>query len=217
MEELNFHIITPTAKDNPWLDECIHSVKMQTVEATHHVIIDDAGKGACRNHFEALQRIEPVSSNIIIHLDGDDRLITHKVLEIIRDAYRDKNVWATYGNYVSREKSVCRPIDHRTFRESIIQGGWPWSHLRTFRAHLSPYLREEDMKDDKGVWYSSAPDVAVFLPILEMSGVERVKFIDEDLVYYRIHKNNEHSDRIKLNDQIRCALHILRRNPYRKL
>lgn len=216
-EELNFHIITPYKGPDEWLEECIQSVKMQTLKATHHVVIDTENKGACRNHFETLQKIEPTSSNIVVHLDGDDRFITYRALEIIQESYSDPNVWATYGNYVGRQRSVCRPIDERSFRESIVNGGWPWSHPRTFRAHVIPNLREDDMKDANGQWYSSAPDVAIFLPILEMAGKSRVKFIDEDLMYYRIHQWNEHANPEKLRDQVRCALHIFRRNPYKKL
>ena len=216
-EELNFHIVTPSLSDNPWLEECIQSVSMQTENAHHHVVIDEYRKGACRNHFETLQKIDPVSSNIVIHLDGDDRLLTHKVLFKLKQEYSKENTWVTYGNYVSRQQSVCRPIDQRSFRDSVVQGGWAWSHLRTFRANLIPYLKEEDMKDGNGQWYTSASDVAIFLPILEMAGKSRVKFIDEDLVYYRIHQENDHANPDKLRDQVRCALDIYRRGPYKVL
>ena len=217
MEDLTFHIITPYKGDQLLLDECIQSVNMQTLSANHHVVVDHENKGACRNHFETLQTIEPVSSNIIIHLDGDDRLLHTRVLETVRDAYQNSNVWATYGNYVSRSKSVCRPIDRRSFRQSIIDGGWSWSHLRTFRAHLIPHLKEKDMKDSSGRWFSSSSDVAIFLPILELCGKSRVRFIDEDLVYYRIYEGNDHANPDKLRDQVRCAIELFKKEPYKQL
>lgn len=214
MEKLNFHIITPYKGPKEWLDDCISSVRSQTLPNVHHVIIDDESKGACRNHFETLQKIEPVSSNIIIHLDGDDMFLGTRVLETIAEAYQDQSVWATYGNYVSRQGSVCMPDDSLPFRESFGRIGWRWSHLRTFRAHLIPYLKEKDMKDLNGQWFTSAPDVAIFLPVLEMCGKKRIKFINKELVYYRIHNNNEHSNQKKLQDQIRCAREILQKNSY---
>lgn len=217
MEKLTFHIVTPYWGPEKFLQECVHSVKMQTVSSIHHVIIDTDRKGACRNHFEALKNIDPDQNNIIVHLDGDDKFITHKALEIISKEYENRNVWATYGNYVSREKSVCRNLPQNTFRESIVDGGWGWSHPRTFRASLIPYLNESSMKDSRGNWFSSASDVAIFLPILEMAGKDRVKFIDEDLVYYRIHPNNDHSNREKLQDQVRCALELYRMPEYSRL
>ena len=67
MEDFTFHIITPYKGPIHWLDECIHSVRMQTLSSVHHVIIDEENKGACRNHFETLQKISPTPNNIVIH------------------------------------------------------------------------------------------------------------------------------------------------------
>jgi len=214
MEKLNFHIITPYKGPKQWLDDCINSVRSQTLPNIHHVIVDEENKGACRNHFEALQKIDPIKTNIVIHLDGDDMFLGTRVLETISEAYQDESVWATYGNYVSRQGSVCMPDDSLPFRESFAKIGWRWSHLRTFRAHLIPYLKEIDMKDSKGDWLSSASDVAIFLPILEMCGKQKIKFINKDLVYYRIHSNNDHASTQKLQDQIRCVWEILQKNSY---
>lgn len=209
-KHLTFNIITPFKGPKHYLDECIESVKEQKlsrpITVNHHVIIDDNNYGACRNHFESLQKIDPVSSNIIIHLDGDDKLIDPECFNTLYDEYMNDNTWVTYGNYVSKQGSICRPSHSSSFRFIAKNYGWQWSHLRTFRAHLIPYLKEDSMKDNQGKWFSAAPDVAIFLPILELSGLKRVKFIDKDFVYYRIHSGNEHSDKIKLQDQIRCAL-----------
>lgn len=222
---LEFHIVTPYKGPVDWLSECKKSVEMQNINRPfrihHHVIVDDANKGACRNHFETLKNITPFSVSekdcIIVHLDGDDKLIDVNTFNILFDIYQDQNIWATYGNYVSRQGSVCRGLLGLPFRESFKKFGWNWSHLRTFRHHLSSFLKEDDMKDSSGKWFSSAPDVAIFLPILEMCGVERVTFVDKDFVYYRIHDNNEHASKQKLNDQIRCAIEIMQKTPYIKL
>lgn len=222
---LEFHIITPYKGPMDWLTECKQSVEKQNKDRPfhlhHHVVIDDDNKGACRNHFETLKKINPMKlpakNCIIVHLDGDDKLIDLNTFNVLFDIYQDENVWATYGNYVSRQGSICRGLTGLPFRESFIKFGWHWSHLRTFRHNLSAFLKEEDMKDASGKWFSSAPDVAIFLPVLEMCGVDRVKFIDKDFVYYRLHDNNEHSSRQKLNDQIRCAIEIAQKKPYNKI
>jgi hypothetical protein len=222
---LEFHIVTPYKGPLDWLDECKKSVQDQNIDRPfhvhHHVVIDNDKKGACRNHFETLRKILPLKVSlkncIIVHLDGDDKLIDSNTFNHLFDIYQNDDVWATYGNYVSRQGSVCRELNGLPFRESFKRFGWHWSHLRTFRHHLSQYLNEDDMKDFSGNWFSSAPDVAIFLPVLEMCGVDRVKFVDKDFVYYRIHNNNEHSSRERLNDQIRCAVEIAQKRPYFKL
>lgn len=219
MEKLNFHIISFVSPNSPkeWMEDCINSVKMQTVPSTHHIFVDKDQKLATQNHFETLQKIEAVSSNIIIHLDGDDSLITPRVLEMLEDHYQDSEIWATYGNYVSKAPSVCKPLDDKPFRHCILNGGWRYSHLRTFRAHLIPYLKEQHCKDINGNWYAAAADVAVFLPMLEMSGKDRVRFINEDLVYYRIHNNCNHTRRDLAHNQIRCAYELSARKPFSRL
>lgn len=215
MEKLNFHIITPYKGPKEWLDDCIHSVRTQTLSSTHHVIIDDENKGACRNHFETLQKIEPVSSNIVIHLDGDDMFLGTRVLQTLKEVYQNNLIWLTYGNYVSRTGSICKLNDVYPYRDYFLRtGDWRWSHLRTFRAHLIPHLREEDMKDSSGNWLSAASDVAIFLPFLELCGQERVKFIDKDLVYYRLHNDNDHSTMEKAHNQYRCAREVAFKKPY---
>jgi len=73
------------------------------------------------------------------------------------------------------------------------------------------------MKDSSGRWFSASPDVAIFLPILELCGKSRVRFIDEDLVYYRIYEGNEHANPDKLRDQVRCAIELFKKEPYKQL
>lgn len=218
MEDITFHIITPYKGPKNWLDECISSVKVQTYKNwQHHIVIDNENKGSCRNHFETLQKIDPKFNDVIVHLDGDDKFINQEALQIISNYYQNNNTWATYGNYVSRQGSVCKPTPVLPFRDIFRNYGWIWSHPRTFRAHLIPHLKEQDMKDGFNNWYSSAPDVAIFLPVLELCGNERIQFIDEDLIYYRIHNNNEHSSKVKLSDQVRCAIDLMKKPSYKKL
>ena len=212
MSDYEIHVITLFKGPNEWLQECIDSVKNQTVSSIHHITVDHENKGAARNHFEALQKINPNKTNIVIHLDGDDKLIDAKAFETILNVYREnENIWATYGNYISDAGSVCRPIDWRGFRESIVNGGWCYSHLRTFRASLIPYIKDTDMKDSAGNWLTSTADAAIFCPILELCGKDRVAFLNRPFMYYRLHHNNDHSTPEKLKEQIRCALEVVRK------
>ena len=213
------HIVTPFKGLEEFLTECEDSVKSQTYPLIkHHVVVDVDNKGACRNHYEILQNIKPLEENIVIHLDGDDKLIDNDCISYIISLYRNnESLLATYGNYISESKSVCKEKDSVDFRDSILLTGWRYSHLRTFRASMIPFLKEEDMKDSDGNWYSSCADLAIFCPILEMSGKDRVKFVDREMVFYRIHPGNDHATEQKLRDQIRCAIEIARKPKYKIL
>ncbi len=212
MSDLELHVVTLFKGPEKWLAECIESVRSQSVSSVHHVVIDHENKGAARNHFEVLQKIEPKKNNIIVHLDGDDKLIDPTALETVLNVYKsNQNIWATYGNYISDAGSVCRPMDHRGFRESILNGGWCYSHLRTFRANLIPLILASDMKDSRGEWFTSTADAAIFCPILELCGKDRVAFINKPMMYYRLHDNNDHSTPWKLREQVRCAIEVATR------
>ena len=63
------------------------------------------------------------------------------------------------------------------------------SHLRTFRAGLFHRIAEQDpgyacLKDDAGRWLTSAVDVALMCPLLEMAGFARARFADRVLYHY---------------------------------
>lgn len=221
MDKFNFYVISPCSKNinHSFLQECVYSVQKQktTHEFHHHVILDVDNKGACRNHYEALQKIPIAGNNIVVHLDGDDFLIRDDVFNILANRYSIRNTLVTYGNYQSLQGSINRHVPNIPFRQDFAERGWGWSHLRTFRSTLIPYLKEESMKDKNNEWYTAAPDVAIFLPILEMAGNNRVEFIPEVLVNYRIHDDNEHSNQYKLRDQVRCAIDALYKPPYTQI
>jgi hypothetical protein len=222
MASRDIFVITPYSPSikKEWLHDCRASVKEQTYPAKHILIPDILKKGACCNHFESLRSLTASEESntygaVVIHLDGDDCFLSRYAVEKIVNEYdKNPNLVATYGNYVSTQGSICRETLQPP-RETIVRGGWAFSHPRTFLLRYAEFLREEDMKDSKGNWFSSAADVAIFCPILEMAGKDRVKFIEEPLVYYRIHSGNDHANRDKLNDQVRCAVEIFQKPNYK--
>ena len=156
-------------------------------------------------------------NNVVVHLDGDDWFCSNKALLEIAKAHLDPSCLVTYGNYkcLSGNKSVCRPTANN-FREQILTGGWCYSHPRTFKLHLASYIKDEDLRDSAGNYFTAAPDVALFLPMLEMAGVDRVRFINKELVEYN-DSNPLNEDKCKLNDQVRCAIEISKKEPYKRL
>ena len=123
----------------------------------------------------------------------------------------------TYGNYEStdRRSSVCAPrVENLLIRLHILQG-WPFSHLRTFKKFLWDKIKVESLLDSKGVMFTSACDVAILCPMLEMAG-DKVSFIDEVLYTYN-RGNPLNEDKDHLEDQVRCALEIAQQNPYKEL
>ena len=243
MEEnpIKFNIITTCYNVEQWIDKCISSVKEQTYPNWKMFIADDcstddtlkviqenkhpqimfgqpgAKSGNLSNQVNLIRQFSDPDS-IIIHLDGDDWLADHGVLEHLKEMYYSCS-WtlATYGNYRSTDgrPSVCaqrRPYE--SYRYSIIEG-WKYSHLRTYKRFLFDHVKNEDLKDSFGNYFPFAPDVALFLPILEMAA-ERVGYCDRINAIYNRH-NALNEDKVNLQEQVRCALEIYRKPSYSRL
>ena len=66
--------------------------------------------------------------------------------------------------------------DH-TFR-LLLATNWPFSQVRSFRGQLWRGLVDKDFRSDDGSYFAVA-DVAVFVPILEMAGFDRIRYVPE--------------------------------------
>ena len=71
------------------------------------------------------------------------------------------------------------------------------SHLRAFYTQLFRNIKEKDLKDDKGQYLRAANDVAICVPILEMSH-KRVKYLPE-LTYSYNANTGLNNHKLRLN------------------
>jgi glycosyltransferase involved in cell wall biosynthesis len=236
---IRFKIITPVYNAEKWIGKCIQSVKDQDYYNFLQIIVDDCSEdntfnkakecigndkrfvlikrgskvGTMQNHILA-NEYNYKFKDIIVHLDGDDWFFDSKVLLRLNDVYKNKDIWATYGNYKTTDgsPSFCKPIlDKNKPIRSYLVSGWIFSQVRSFRSNLLKYLKEEDFKSIDGS-YISVADVAVFIPILELCGVERVKFIkDIQMIYNRDNPLND--DKVNRRLVICHARELYHRDP----
>ena len=71
-------------------------------------------------------------------------------------------------------------------RQNFKQHPFIFSHLRTFRAKIWQAIDEKDFIDSSGNYYKTAWDLAIMYPLLEMTGGQGCKFIDEILYVYNM-------------------------------
>ena len=70
------------------------------------------------------------------------------------------------------------------------------SHLRVFYTKLLTLIDEEDLKDRHGDWLRAANDVAIYMPILEMSR-RKLTYIREISYYYNSNTGlNNHKSKV---------------------
>ena len=124
-------------------------------------------------------------------VDGDDELISRKVFQIYNAVYQHKKPAIAYS--IALEYWIM---------DDLVKDGWsmPYSqeekannlyrdvpqkisHLRSFRIDLYREIKEQDLKDEKGEWFTSTYDEVICLPMLEMS-CGNIEFINEYLYLY---------------------------------
>jgi glycosyltransferase involved in cell wall biosynthesis len=143
-------------------------------------------RGALENLYNAIHQCE--DWEIIATVDGDDFLPNPDVLSFLNKEYRANNIWMTYGQFVefpSGNIGFCEDFPEEVVKNNSFRrhGGVPVSHVRTFYAWLFKKIKKEDLMHE-GSFYTMTWDKAMMIPMLEMCGKGRYKFIPEILYIY---------------------------------
>jgi glycosyltransferase involved in cell wall biosynthesis len=226
---MKFRFIIRGRNCGKYIRKCLYSVADQTNENwTTHVILDAPDSiisdriervtvnpvrmGLAHNIY-VWPKIECTYSDtdpedVFVFLDADDWLDRH-ALEIVAKAYQDKNCLITHGSYIKVSKARKTRISQPYPKDcDVRKHPWRASHLKTVKAKLFRHLPEHCMKDDNGNWLEAASDVAMMIPLIEMAGLDRVRFIPEEIYYWR----DSTPFKTKKELQKKCE-HIVRKKP----
>jgi glycosyltransferase involved in cell wall biosynthesis len=195
-----------------WIGQCVDSVLKQTKVCRLH-IVDDASTdrtqivaleklgldrshrfhrnsvrlGALANYWRIIE--EAPSDAVIVNLDGDDWFLHDRVLEYVENAFNNANTWFLHGSYLT---SDGRPVWGTSAFASEDFRSQPCrvAGLRAYRAQLAKKIRAIDLQIG-GFWQTAGWDNALCLPMLEMAGIERVRYCADPLIVYRMHEAND--------------------------
>jgi glycosyltransferase involved in cell wall biosynthesis len=181
------------------------------------LIINDTKKGALENTLKGINYLEPLDEDIITIIDGDDWLLEKYSLSIVQQYYKkNPNLLVTHGSYInypdSSENHNNYPYTKKDFKK-IRKVPFRASHLRTFKYKLFKKIKDEDLKDKKGNYFTSACDVAIMFPLLEMAGYNRTQFIHQ-LIYVYNRENPYNNYKIKIKEQMKNTDYIASKKPY---
>ena len=219
-----FKIITPVYNAEKYIKKCIDSLKAQLYknyevviidacstdktgdiikkeikgEDKFHLITNKVRKHALENTIDGIHHICENDEDIIVIVDGDDWLRNPYVLQYLNKIYQDENVWTTYGQFISlstKLKSACCIEIKGKFNRFRMRDFY-FSHLRTYKYFLFKAIKEEDLRDKDGKYYTTAGDAIIALPIIELAGEKHRKCISKILYVY--------NDLNKLNDMKVC-------------
>ena len=163
---MRFHVVSPTFNAEDFIGEAIASVRAQTHGEFRHIVVDDLSTdGTAARALEAMgdddrfqlirndtkhfalgscwrgiQVCEPLDDEVVVVLDGDDRLAGTRVLDKLNRIYEDPDCWMTYGSFIDMDGVLdkdARPYASDTVRHALFRRRRsPVPHLRTFRYGL---------------------------------------------------------------------------------
>lgn len=213
---MRFQVLVPSYNCAEWIERCLHSIAQQTYDDYRVLVIDDASSQNQNRQIIAdfvnrqdpkkwtkrfnsmnlkcpanlvygIHQMEPDPEDVIFIVDGDDFLPHSGVFQRVADAYKNPNVWLTYGNYapypentgqVPAEAYSKQEIAMRNYRTRIC-----FNHPLTFKYFLWENVPIGCMKYDDGSWFDVGYDRSIMFPMLEMAD-GRYEFLDEPLYYY---------------------------------
>ena len=167
-------------------DNSVNIVKELIKDDNRFILIDNYEKKLYQagNFDNVIRYNKNISDNeVLVEVDGDDWLPDSNVLTRINEVYSDPNVWIANGSfkYSNGTTGFAKP---QTNFENLRSQVFTASHIRTWRAFLWRKIKEEDLKDVSGNYWSVAGDLSFMFPMLEMSGEKHFKYISETLYIY---------------------------------
>lgn len=203
--------------DDMSTDNTVKLIKEMIADDSRFILIENKVKYYQPGNYDQVIRNNPEidDNEVCVEIDGDDWLPSAKTLELINDVYKDQNIWITNGsfNYAHGGKGFSK---RQVIDSNLRKVSMTCSHMRTWRAFLWRAIREEDLKDANGVYWEVTGDLAFMYPMLEMSGDEHYKFIDDvTYVYNGDNPLNDHKVNMPLVSSI--ASKIRNKTPYSKL
>ena len=151
--------------------------------------------------------------DIYLIVDGDDELLGRQVLKLFNAGFQKNDAWFVYTNFLNIKGNVgySRPFPVAVMKNNRYRF-YPFvtSHLRAFYTQLFLNIREPDLKDNEGHYLKAANDVAICIPILEMSH-ERVKYLPQ-LTYYYNSNTGQNNHQVRLKEQ-KSNDRMLRKRP----
>ncbi len=244
-DSIKIHIVIPLYNSENFIGETIKSIQKQNYKNFTVSIIDDASTDKSREIIKPLifndERFKLICnkkncgalSNIVktlslkgenpcqtidVLVDGDDFLVEKDVLDIILFTYKRTQCLITYGSFIRKsDKSIFgKKYPYRTiFKNNFRNFPWMASHLRTFRHDLFLNIKKEDLKDENGEYYSSAWDLALMFPMLEMASFRQECIPDILYLYNDLNSLCDHN--LRREEQIKFDKQIRKKTRYGKL
>jgi glycosyltransferase involved in cell wall biosynthesis len=198
-------------------DNSVKIVKKTIQDDDRFILIENQTKMYQPGNYDQVIRnnVNIDDNEIIVEVDGDDWLPDPNTLTRINDVYSDQNVWIANGSFKYHDGRLGFSSRQQNL-ENLRNVRFTASHIRTWRAFLWRKIKQEDLKDEDGVYWKVTGDLSFMYPMLEMSGEEHYRFMNEiNYVYNESNPINDHKVDLSLVTTI--ANKIRTKEKYNKL
>ncbi len=187
-----------------------------TLDSRICVYVNKKHKGVAANMWHGMKLADAGPEDVIAWLDADDEL-PGGALKIVAKAYEKKpELLATHGSYW-RMDLKRRTKMSRAYNKSVRKESWRGSHLKTFKHKLMEHFPKKYLKDKRGKWYQASSDVALMIPVLELAGLDRVKFIRKYTYKWRMTSSAIYKDKTGAKLQLKNKREIMAKKPLRRV
>lgn len=235
-------ILTTTYNCSNFIERCLFSIMSQTYKNFACYITDDVSTDSTvkiisdviknDNRFILIQNKNKLyqpgnydlvlrgnksigPNDVCVEVDGDDWLPDSKVFERINNTYKDDDVWIANGSfkYHDNRMGFAKRLENV---ENIRKDVFTLSHLRTWRSFLWEKIKPEDLKNENGIYYEVAGDLAFMFPMVEMSGLKHYRFMPEiNYIYNESNPINDH--KVNFEKVKKIVEEIRNKTKYRQL
>lgn len=171
----------------------------------------------CFNHLKKTNQIK--AEDVIVEVDADDWLLHSFVLAYLNQVYQDPNIWMTYGQYIQYPSGELGGHSYMHLVEGSQRNApFAYSHLKTYKAWLLDQVPHEDLiNPETGKYWNITADFAVSMPMVEMSGKDRIVRVEDPIYVYNAEDDANSESKLRLHEQKRVEYLIRQLQPKQRL
>lgn len=205
------HVVIPCYNCADYIGQCLKSLQAQTFTDWRALVADDCSTDhtaeAVRafmrederislrvgeerawlmgNTLAALRSLDAAPGDVVAILDGDDWLMDTCLEKTWQAHGRGYDLVYTDEEIEGQDHSIAAPLIKAA---PVRRQAWCFSQLRSFKHYLFSLLEDDAFRDRDGNHFRAAGDLALYLPMAELAGAEKIGFIPERLYHYRVHE-----------------------------
>jgi len=199
--------------DNPEDRSAILVKAFLKLDSRFNLQVNKKQYGVAANIWKGIKFANPKPEDIIAIVDADDT-IRSKSLGLINDKYlNNSSLLLTHGSFYRMDKKRSTKTSRAySPNKPVRKQSWRASHLKTFKFKLFQHFQKEWLKDANGNWLQAASDVALMMPLIELAGFDRIKFIKQITYEWRMT-----SQKTRGHVQKRNKDYVMKQKPLKRL